>query len=346
MSGPERLPRHVEIHRALDDDRLVVGDLDDGRDVGRGQRLAQTRELLDVDPDVGAGGRQQRVHLLERRTRRPQVPHAHLRRARVRVLEQVEEIEPADGGPFCEVPRQRRRRHRRLRVRAVAALHVPRHGAIDDQQSIGLDPTGHQFRVLAQEEILQPLDLKSTYFNPERALQTGIAACETGNVYERNTCKDSGMEDYAGWRQGLIWGEVHDGNAYFLGGSAGHAGLFSSARETTTIASQFLAGHSKLLKAKACELFRTNLTEGLNEARSIGWQLAATSLSTAGGSLPPDSFGHTGFTGTSCWIDPDNERIFVLLTNRTHRALPFENINAVRREFHSLAVKALNQQQL
>jgi CubicO group peptidase (beta-lactamase class C family) len=200
-----------------------------------------------------------------------------------------------------------------------------------------------KFSELARTEIIQPLDLKHTYFNPEDALQTGIAACESGNLYEQNTCREAGLEGYDGWRTRLIWGEVHDGNAYFLGGSAGHAGLFSTARETNVLACQFLADESKLLAPETCDLFKTNLTEGLDEARSAGWQLAMTRDSTAGTALPPVSFGHTGFTGTSCWIDPVNDRIFILLTNRTHaRALPFENINAVRRSFHSLGVKALN----
>jgi len=80
------------------------------------------------------------------------------------------------------------------------------------------------------------------------------------------------------------------------------------------------------------------MTEDLEEARSLAWQLAATKDSTAGIDLPPDSFGHTGFTGTSLWIDAEHARVFVLLTNRTHaRELPFANINAVRREFHRLA---------
>ena len=73
----------------------------------------------------------------------------------------------------------------------------------------------------------------------------------------------------------------------------------------------------------------------------FAWQLAATELSTAGASLPADSFGHNGFTGTSCWVDPSHERVFVLLTNRTHtHPLPFVNINGVRRQFHSLVVAA------
>ena len=203
--------------------------------------------------------------------------------------------------------------------------------------------TGKNISVLAREEIFDPLNLKNTFFNPEYAFQTGIAACEKGNRYEQNSAREAGLGDYTSWRQSVIWGEVHDANAYFLGGSAGHAGLFSTVLDANSMASQFLAGVSQLLKSKTCVLFRTNLTEGLDEARSFGWQLAATSGSTAGIDLAADSFGHTGFTGTSCWVDPADERIFILLTNRTHaRALPFENINAVRRQFHSLGVKALN----
>ena len=202
--------------------------------------------------------------------------------------------------------------------------------------------TGHPLAELAQAEIIQALGLTHTFFNPEAAMQTGIAACETGNAYERETCATSESGDYANWREGLIWGEVHDGNAYFLGGAAGHAGLFSTTADTLTLARQFIAGQSELLKPETCELFRTNMTKGLQEARSLGWQLAETPLSTAGPDLPGDSFGHNGFTGTSCWIDPNSERVFLLLTNRTHaRPFPFTNINSVRRRFHSLAAAAL-----
>lgn len=199
---------------------------------------------------------------------------------------------------------------------------------------------------MAKREIFEPLKLAQTFFNPELALQTGIAACETGNAYEVDMCKQSGAGEYASSRQRLIWGEVHDGNAYFLGGAAGHAGLFSTARETFLIAQQFMGESTTLLTPQTCRLFRENMTEGLEEARSIGWQLAATKDSTGGADLPPDSFGHNGFTGTCVWIDPSHRRVFILLTNRTHaHALPFANINAVRREFNSLAVNALSQLQ-
>ena len=203
--------------------------------------------------------------------------------------------------------------------------------------------TGQRLAEMAQHEIFEPLHLKQTFFNPEIALQTGIAACETGNAYEKNMCIETGSGDYPNSRQRLIWGEVHDGNAYFLGGAAGHAGLFSTAREVFQLARQFIPGFSHLLTAETCKLFRQNMTEGLEEARSLAWQLAATKDSTAGNELPPDSFGHNGFTGTSLWIDAEHARVFILLTNRTHaRELPFANINAVRRGFHSLAIAEIS----
>jgi serine-type D-Ala-D-Ala carboxypeptidase len=202
----------------------------------------------------------------------------------------------------------------------------------------------HRLAQVATTEIIDALKLQHTFFNPEAALQTGIAACETGNAYERDMCEQAGDGEYKDSRRTLIWGNVHDGNAFFLGGAAGHAGLFSTAAETLVLAQQFLGTRSKLLKHETCELFRQNMTQDLEEARSIGWQLAQSPESTAGTALPPDSFGHTGFTGTSCWIDPQHERVFILLTNRTHaRALPFANINSVRRQFHAMATAAVNQ---
>ncbi len=203
--------------------------------------------------------------------------------------------------------------------------------------------TGQALDVLARDQIFVPLNLQQTFFNPAMAARTGVAACETGNAYERDMCeRDFSDRTYSDWRSETIWGQVHDGNAHFLGGVAGHAGLFANASDTLRIAHQFIGSRAELLRPETCELFRRNLTPGLNEARSFGWQLAATKDSTAGSSLPADAFGHTGFTGTSCWVDADEQRVFILLTNRTHhRPLPFANINAVRREFHTMSVKAL-----
>ncbi len=202
---------------------------------------------------------------------------------------------------------------------------------------------GRRFADIARRDIFEPLKLRRTFFNPDRTLITEIAACELGNAYERETCAAGQEVEGYSWRETLIWGEVHDANAHFLGGAAGHAGVFSTAAETLRLGTQFLAQQTELLKPETCALFRTDMTPGMEEPRSVGWQLATMQNSTAGASLPPDSFGHLGFTGTSCWNDPLHERTFILLTNRTHaRPLPFVNINSTRREFHRLAVEALD----
>jgi serine-type D-Ala-D-Ala carboxypeptidase len=207
---------------------------------------------------------------------------------------------------------------------------------------------GATFDQLAQRVIIDPLQLRRTFFNPARELRTDIAASETGNGYEIAMCEGdfsttAPESKRSAWRKQIIWGEVHDVNAYFLGGAAGHAGLFSTANETLRLANQFIGGQSELLAKETCALFRQNMTKGLNEARSFAWQLAGTKDSTAGPALPPDAFGHNGFTGTSCWIDAERQRVFILLTNRTHdHSLPFANINATRRQFHTLAVSALD----
>jgi CubicO group peptidase (beta-lactamase class C family) len=214
---------------------------------------------------------------------------------------------------------------------------------------------------IASTEIFRPLGLVETTFNPSATLRPRIAASERGNQYERNTCielgylrpdldlqggSETGTPDQDShlpyFRDYQIWGEVHDGNAWFMGGIAGHAGLFSTVEETFKIALQFLPDHTSLLRPETTELFRTNFTQGLNEARSVAFQLAETPESTAGRLMSPQAFGHLGFTGTSVWIDPVADRIFILLTNRTHaHALPFVNINSIRRRFHDLAIESL-----
>lgn len=211
---------------------------------------------------------------------------------------------------------------------------------------------------VAGQEILDPLKLERTTFNPLREdswvdglQQFAFAASEKGNEYEKNTCIEQGFLARSGpakagvsnFRDYQIWGVVHDGNAWFMGGAAGHAGLFSTVEEVFKIALQFLPAYSKLLRPETCEMFRTNFTKGMNEDRSIAFQLASTKDSTAGAKMSPESFGHLGFTGTSLWIDPVKDRVFILLTNRTHaHPLPFVNINSVRRRFHDIAIGLLD----
>jgi CubicO group peptidase (beta-lactamase class C family) len=204
---------------------------------------------------------------------------------------------------------------------------------------------------LAQREIFQPLGLTQTMFNPPAALRKQIAATECGRQSERQTVADrkvlcpSNSQPTANVprplrRNEVIWGEVHDGNAYSMDGVAGHAGLFSTAREVYAIARQFLPS-SQLLHPESLSLFTENLTAGHGDARSVGWMLAATPDCSAGSKLPPDAFGHTGFTGTSIWIDVSRERVLILLTNRVHPEVRDLGMKQARQTFHNLAVAAL-----
>ncbi len=210
--------------------------------------------------------------------------------------------------------------------------------------------TGKTLDVAAKWKILVPLGTADTFFNPPPELRPRIAASENGNAFEKQTCVEKGFiaaddeRANSAFRTDTIWGEVHDGNAYFMGGVAGHAGLFSTADDVLKIAMQFLGDHSQLLTPETCNLFSANFTPDAAEHRSFGFQLASTAESTAGTKMSPKSFGHLGFTGTSVWIDPDADRVFILLTNRTHNhPLPFVLINSVRRQFHDLAIDLLDQ---
>ncbi len=200
---------------------------------------------------------------------------------------------------------------------------------------------------VAKEEIFKPLNLQKTFFNPPKKVLKQIAASEKGNAFEKQTCIESVYKiqnPKSKFRDQIIWGEVHDNNCYFMNGVSGHAGLFSNAFEVFKIAQQFLAESSILLKPETCKLFRTNFTKGFNQARSIAFQLAETEDSTASEALAKDSFGHLGFTGTSLWIEPSKERIFILLTNRTHnRELPFADLKLIRQNFHKKAEETLNE---
>ncbi len=201
--------------------------------------------------------------------------------------------------------------------------------------------TGKRFDRIFHEEVAQPLGLTETSFTPPSERVPRIAATELGNAHERGMVATIPLPEserarvaaYGKWRTHLLRGEVHDGNAHFLGGVSGHAGLFAPLADVFTLAEQCLPG-SRLLRDDTLRLFSESRTPGLEEERSIGWMLAKTPNSTAGDALPPSAFGHTGFTGTSLWIDPERGRIYVLLANRT---FPIQNFNPTRRMFHTLA---------
>jgi CubicO group peptidase (beta-lactamase class C family) len=128
-----------------------------------------------------------------------------------------------------------------------------------------------------------------------------------------------------------------DGNARFLSGVAGNAGLFGTARGTAALAAEYLPGGGRLLSsAEAAEAIALR-TEGLEQGRGWGWQLGATPECSAGEALSEGAFGHTGFTGVSVWCEPRNKKVYALLTNRNHPAQRENDLHPLRRAFHRLA---------
>ena len=164
------------------------------------------------------------------------------------------------------------------------------------------------------------------------AAAAGCAATEEGDATERRMTADLGLS-YPRFRTGVVRGEVHDGNAFRRGGVSAHAGLFGTAEDVWRLARPWLD--------PARREFTADRTPGLAEARGIAWQGARGARSLSESGEPPArisqrAFGHTGFTGTSVWIDPENDRIYVLLTNRVHPRAEGD-FNAVRRRFHARA---------
>ncbi|HJT18147.1 MAG TPA: serine hydrolase domain-containing protein, partial [Thermoanaerobaculia bacterium] len=122
---------------------------------------------------------------------------------------------------------------------------------------------------------------------------------------------------------------------FFAGGTAGNAGLFATARAVFRMAQMWV--NAETLPRAVVDDATRNHTAGLDDARGLGWQLPTGSEATK--MLSPRAFGHTGFTGTSVWVDPDRDRIMVLLTNRVHPCAAPVNIQRIRGEFHRLALR-------
>ena len=186
------------------------------------------------------------------------------------------------------------------------------------------------------ERVARPLGLAALQYRPAASLKRRIAATEKGNRREMDLAGEEASR-YNEWRTGVIWGEVHDHNAHTLGGVAGHAGLFGTARAVHALAREFLMPRALIDGKDDLDLFRTDRTPGLSQARAVGFQLATTPGCSAGSALAGASFGHVGTTGTSLWIDPEARRIHVLLTNRVHPRFLEIDMNAVRRAFHEVA---------
>lgn len=189
---------------------------------------------------------------------------------------------------------------------------------------------------LFREKVTRPLGLADLSFRPDAGERRRIAATEEGNERERSLAGPAG-DRYNGWRTGMIWGEVHDNNARTLGGVAANAGLFGTARAVYQVARETIGSGRGLLGEEERAQLGANQTAGSGEDRSAGFQLASSPGCSAGPALSRSAFGHTGFTGTSLWIDPETRRICILMTNRVHPRFRDIDMNAIRRAFHEVA---------
>ncbi|MBT4067082.1 MAG: serine hydrolase [Candidatus Marinimicrobia bacterium] len=164
--------------------------------------------------------------------------------------------------------------------------------------------SGVPLDLLVDSIIFTPLGMNSTYFNPPRKRIKRIVPTEYSNLYGE-----------------LIRGYVHDENAHSIGGVAGHAGLFSTASDLAIFSQMMLNegiyGWKRIFKTETVNLFtqRANVVEG--SSRGLGWD-TPDGKASGGVYLSDKSFGHTGYTGTSLWIDPENDIFVILLTNAVH----------------------------
>ena len=187
--------------------------------------------------------------------------------------------------------------------------------------------TGESVADLAARDIFAPLGMSDTMFTPPASLRDRIAATELGNGHETEMAETAPIN--GGWRDYLLRGEVHDGNAWYgFGGLAANAGLFGTAKDLLRYGQMWLNsgeldGVRILTNQIVAEAIREQTgLEAPNDRRGLGWQMAprpdGDPGNHSGRGLSQRAFGHTGFTGTSLWIDPERDLIIVLLTNRVH----------------------------
>jgi CubicO group peptidase (beta-lactamase class C family) len=184
---------------------------------------------------------------------------------------------------------------------------------------------GRPLDVVAEEQVFRPLGMRDTRYRPDASLRPRIAATEV-----------------AADRGGLIWGDVHDPNAWALGGVAGHAGLFSTAQDMAVFAQMLLNGgeYNGVRLLKPATIARWTAPQVRGSSRALGWDTPA-GKSSAGRFFGSRSFGHTGYTGTSLWVDPERGVFVVLLTNRVNPSSANQKHIALRRSVADLVQAAI-----
>jgi CubicO group peptidase (beta-lactamase class C family) len=214
--------------------------------------------------------------------------------------------------------------------------------------------SGRRLNDYLVEELYRPLGLESTTFLPREQGLGPFAATSHGNPFERRMVSDDNFgyvcdedpESFTGWRQYTLSGEVNDGNAYHAhGGVAGHAGLFSTARELKVLLdvlhSGGLHGGTRVIAAEVVDEFLTPGAFG----NGLGWAMSPRVLGIEG--LPAGSFGHTGFTGTYALAMPEDRVSVILLTNRQNLGVGadtrYNDVNPLRSAVVSHIVAGLRE---
>jgi len=193
-----------------------------------------------------------------------------------------------------------------------------------------------------EDELFHPLSMSATRFTPDPALRPRVAPTEND-----------------GTRGGMMRGEVHDENAWSMGGVAGHAGLFSTAEDLARFTRALAAaarggaeaaardGGPARARPGAPDPFPTALAAvwtrraDSGSTRALGWDTPSDQGSSAGDLFSRRSFGHTGFTGTSIWVDPDTDVWVVLLTNRVHPTRENNRHVPLRRAVHDAVIRSV-----
>ena len=194
--------------------------------------------------------------------------------------------------------------------------------------------TGQRIDAFLDARVFGPLGMTSTRYLPPEAWRSRIAPTENDTAF----------------RHRMLWGEVHDENAGRLGGVSGHAGLFSTAPDLAKFAQWLLdsrippgrpaGGSAAYLPHDLVVEFTRRQDIPPGSSRALGWDTPSEN-SSAGTKLGPRAFGHTGFTGTSIWIDPDRDLFVILLSNRVNPTRANTKILQVRRRVADLVVDAV-----
>ena len=200
---------------------------------------------------------------------------------------------------------------------------------------------GKQLDEVINERVCQRLGLQQTGFLPfpEPEL-TGIPPAPISQLFSNQAIFVP--TEICRWRKRRLIGEVHDENSGRLGGIAGHAGIFSTAADIAALGQSYLQPGVLLGEKTIAEMTRQHSPQGQPVRRGIGFDLWVDDPGTSAFPFSPSSFGHTGFTGTSLWIDPQRQLVVALLTNEVYYGRVNRVIFELRKNVHQAVVDAVS----